>query len=190
MMRFQQQAAISDGAAKSYDESLGDFESAALHDVTPNALPLDTFALWLQEGKLNLAPQYQRGYVWKVEKASRLVVTVLCRRIVPAVTMCEVDDGVFDVVDGKQRLSTLLSFFLAGKNPSLHSTLIREGKLPTDFTTLSKLDENYESLNGLNYSLLSKKRQNSFSMFKIPVTTIPQTTPRQHVFSCYEDINS
>jgi hypothetical protein len=25
---------------------------------------------------------------------------------------------------------------------------------------------------------------------KIPVTTIPQTTPKQQVFSCYEDINS
>ena len=52
------------------------------------------------------------------------------------------------------------------------------------------LDENYGSLNHLTYSLLTAERQDAYSSFNIPVTTIPLNTPKKDIFSCYEDINS
>ena len=115
---------------RDYEESLEEVESQVLHHVTPNAKSLDSLALWLEKGKLNLYPKYQRKYVWKEDKASRLVVTALCGRIVPAVTMHEVAKGRYDMVDGKQRLSTLLAFYLAGEKPDLFTKLVRDKKVP------------------------------------------------------------
>ena len=59
--------------------------------------------------------RYQREYVMDSKVASRLISTVLCGRIVPGVIMHErFDDDrkacVLDVVDGKQRLTTLYTF--------------------------------------------------------------------------------
>lgn len=64
----------------------------------------------LDGGEINLLPKYQRGFVWKSPEASRLVLTLLGGRFVPSVVVHEKDDGTYDVVDGKQRLTSLLSF--------------------------------------------------------------------------------
>ena len=174
---------------EAFDDSLQEVESEALHHVTPNAKSIDALALWLEKGKLNLYPKYQRKFVWKEGKASRLIVTALCGRIIPAVTMHEKTKGRYDMVDGKQRLSTLLAFYLAGEKPELYRKLVADQKLPA-FDSLKGLDENYASLNHLSYTLLSEERQDAFSSFNIPVTTIPLNTPKKDIFSCYEDINS
>ena len=41
----------------------------------------------IDEGDINLAPRYQRQYVWREEKAHRLVESVLCGLFVPAVVL-------------------------------------------------------------------------------------------------------
>jgi hypothetical protein len=127
--------------------------------------------------------------VWKSERASRLVVTALCNRLIPAIVLHEKQKGKFEVVDGKQRLTTLLSFCLAGKHPEAFKKL----QLKTSsslFTSLAKLDENYDSLDGLTYNKLSEERQDALAAYTIPCTIIPLDTPNSEVFSCYEDINS
>jgi len=169
-----------------YENVLCELESEKLYGNTPRLCELDSLANWMRRGKLNIAPKYQRGYVWKPDRASRLVVTVLCNRIVPAIVLHEKSKGIFDVVDGKQRLTTLLSFYLAGEDPDLHQKM---AKVCT-FDTLKKLDENYESLEGLTYNDLTQDRQYALASYTIPCTIIPYGTPKEEVFSCYEDINS
>ena len=68
--------------------------------------------------------------------------------------------------DGKQRLTTLLSFYLAGEDPELHEKF----KSLCSFDRLTKLDENYESLEGLTYSDLSEERQHALASYTIPCT--------------------
>ncbi|CAB9510309.1 Protein of unknown function DUF262 [Seminavis robusta] len=173
-----------------FEKALGELKSEGLRKISPNATSIDALALWVQKGSLDLVPMYQRGYVWDEAKASRLTVTVLCDRIVPAVTVHEREDGVRDVVDGKQRLSTILGFYLAGENPELHKTMVENGTMPTSFKKLTNLAEDYDILNGLEFKSLSETHQRQFSGFTIPVTTIPAGTSDDDVFSCYEDINS
>jgi uncharacterized protein with ParB-like and HNH nuclease domain len=48
--------------------------------------------------------------VWDLKTASRLVVTVLESRIVPPIYLEEDNRGHFLVMDGKQRLTSLLAF--------------------------------------------------------------------------------
>ena len=66
-----------DEAIDLFENVLCELESEKLYGNTPRLCELDSLANWLRRGKLNIAPKYQRGYVWKQDRASRLIVTVL-----------------------------------------------------------------------------------------------------------------
>lgn len=83
---------------KIFENVLSELESEELYGHTPRLCELETLSNWLRKGSLNIAPKYQRGYVWKQDRASRLIITVLCNRIVPAVVLHERSKGIFDVV--------------------------------------------------------------------------------------------
>lgn len=61
----------------------------------------------------------------------------------------------------------MLSFYLAGEDPDLHRKWLK--KICT-FDTLAKLDENYETLEGLTYNDLTNDRQFSLASYTIPCT--------------------
>jgi Protein of unknown function DUF262/HNH endonuclease len=172
-----------------YEKTLAELESKKLYGVAPKPYEIEHLANMVKKGRLDLAPNYQRKYVWKEDKASRLVVTVLLNRFVPGVVLHEKTKGKFDVVDGKQRLTTLMSFYMASEYPPTYQTVIRE-KMGKPFDSLIKLDENYDSLVGLKFDDLSEDRKNAYRAFSIPCTIIPYDTPKHEVFSVYEDINS
>lgn len=175
--------------AAEWENELSERESSKLYGLPTQEAELDQFARWLDEQpeRLNLFPEYQREYVWKPDKASRLIVTVLCSRLVPAVVLHEKEKGTYDVVDGKQRLTSLLAFYLAGGR--WDSLRHRLPKVP-DLSKLTKLDENYEDLNGLSFAALAQERQLAFKAYSITYMKIPYSTPKEDVFEVYEDINS
>ncbi|HXA41632.1 MAG TPA: DUF262 domain-containing protein [Candidatus Solibacter sp.] len=61
-----------------------------------------------KDGELDVHPEFQRVYRWNDEQKSALVESVLLGIPVPSVFVAQREDGVWDVVDGVQRLSTLL----------------------------------------------------------------------------------
>lgn len=73
------------------------------------------------EGDLILNPDYQRLYRWEPEKASRFVESILLNIPVPVVYFAEESDGTFSVIDGQQRLTSLLNFIKP--NPEEELTL-------------------------------------------------------------------
>lgn len=177
-----------------FDAALSEMESSALRDMGTTEVTLAVFAEWLLAGRLNLFPPYQRDYVWKPVKASRLVATVLCRRHVPPVVLHEKEEGVFDVVDGKQRLTSMLGFLLNGRK---YQARLKElalqpklEKILPQLKELVQLDESYQGISGLTFDLLPPKRQSSYDMFTLAYVKIPMDTPSTDVFEVYDDINS
>jgi len=59
---------------------------------------------------LDIHPEFQRIFRWSAEQKSRLVESILLGIPVPTVFVSQRDDGVWDVIDGVQRLSTILEF--------------------------------------------------------------------------------
>ena len=59
---------------------------------------------------LNLTPDFQRGLVWKTKQKSELIESILMGIPLPLIYVKEDEKGVYLIVDGKQRLSTLFSF--------------------------------------------------------------------------------
>lgn len=172
-----------------FEDVLNEKQSEKLYGLSSLTSNLQLFAQQLEQGSLNLFPEYQRSYVWKPDKASRLIVTALCNRFVPPIVVHEKEKGLFDVVDGKQRLASLLGFYLNRENapqvkdPSIRSKV--ETILP-DLKVLSKLDESYEELNGLSFDDLSCERKRAFESYSISYLVIPYGTKKTDVFEVYE----
>ena len=62
-------------------------------------------------GELIIDPEFQRYFRWEIEQRTRFIESILCGIPVPSLFMAEDKDGKWEVVDGLQRLSTVLSFF-------------------------------------------------------------------------------
>lgn len=68
----------------------------------------------IDDESLELAPDFQRGRVWKLVQKSRLIESVLLQIPLPAFYFAEDTDGYMRVVDGLQRLSTIQDFVRGG----------------------------------------------------------------------------
>src|SRR3954447_18912823 len=73
--------------------------------------------MWISEvvsmyesAELEVHPEFQRIFRWSIEQQSRLIESVFLGIPIPPIFVAQRKDGVWDVVDGVQRLSTLLRF--------------------------------------------------------------------------------
>ncbi|MEG2907683.1 MAG: DUF262 domain-containing protein [Erysipelotrichaceae bacterium] len=62
------------------------------------------------EGVLTLKPDFQREYVWSDKIASKFIESLFLGIPIPTVFLAEEDDGKYTVVDGQQRLTTIIKF--------------------------------------------------------------------------------
>lgn len=79
-------------------------------EQVPNSRGLYEFVRWIDEGGIELSPDFQRGYVWTKQKASALIESFLMNIPVPSIFMYMQDDK-RHIIDGKQRLETIRRFF-------------------------------------------------------------------------------
>jgi len=75
------------------------------------------FASMLNDGDLDLQPEYQRKYVATKNIASKLIESILMDVPIPVIYLAEEQDSTYSVIDGQQRLTSFLSF-LSGKYPN------------------------------------------------------------------------
>ncbi len=69
------------------------------------------FASMYEREELIVAPAYQRLFRWQEGQKGRFIESVLLGIPTPAIFVAETDKGVWELVDGLQRLSTVLEFF-------------------------------------------------------------------------------
>jgi len=63
-----------------------------------------------EKGELDIHPEFQRFFRWSMRQKSRLIESLLLGIPVPQIFVAQRSDGVWDVVDGLQRLSTIFQF--------------------------------------------------------------------------------
>ena len=77
-----------------------------------------------QDGDLKLNPAYQRLYRWDKDHKVRFIESILIGIPIPEIFVAQKEDGKWDIVDGVQRISTLLQ--LVGVLPG-YEPLVLEG---------------------------------------------------------------
>lgn len=72
---------------------------------------VDTIILKLEDEEI-IVPHFQRDYVWKIEEASRFIESLILRLPVPSIFLLrDKHTNRYIIVDGQQRLKTLMYFF-------------------------------------------------------------------------------
>jgi hypothetical protein len=60
--------------------------------------------------ELVIQPEYQRLFRWSPEQKSRLIESILLELPIPQIFVIENQDGVYELIDGLQRVSSVLQF--------------------------------------------------------------------------------
>lgn len=127
----------------------------------------------IDEGSIELAPDFQRLRVWRADQKSLLVESLLLQIPLPAFYFAEDADGSFRVVDGLQRLSTLHAFVRGG----------------ADGFALGKL-EHLDDLKDLRFGDLPVPFQRRINNTQLIVNVIDPTTPRGVTYEIFKRINT
>lgn len=110
----------------------------------------------IDDNRLDLQPNFQRGQVWTESKKRRLIDSVLREWYIPPVHIVINDDlDREEILDGQQRLRAIHEF--------VNDAFQIEG-------TLKPQDEQIRELDGLYYSELPRKVRSRFDKF--PITTV------------------
>lgn len=111
-------------------------------------------------------PEYQRGFVWKENNKSSFVESVLLGLPIPFMFFADCEDGKLEIIDGAQRVQTLVSF--------INNELV--------LSQLPKLT----LLSGFRFSDLSTAQQRRFLNKALRIIVLEEATPkdvRQDIFN-------
>ena len=150
-------------------------------DVDNYDLTLGEIVRMAEANELIRAPEYQRKFRWSHDDESYLIESLFLGLPVPSIYVASNPDGTWEVVDGLQRLSTLLHFM--SLNPA---TLKQLGKdEPLRLTELRKLP----SFNNYRYSDLPTPIRLHFSKRSLRVTALSDKSDPEIRFEVFERLN-
>jgi hypothetical protein len=69
-----------------------------------------------ERDELIIHPEFQRLFRWSIEKQSRFIESLLLEIPVPPIFVIETENGVYELIDGLQRLTSVMNFF-NGEHP-------------------------------------------------------------------------
>jgi hypothetical protein len=90
-------------------------------DLSSQPTPLQTVYNWFRDGQLYVNRNYQRKLVWTLEEKQKLIDSILRDYPIPLVLLSEqksADGHVFEILDGMQRIHTVVSFIEHGFSTS------------------------------------------------------------------------
>lgn len=131
--------------------------------------------------QIDVAPTYQRRFRWDELRQSQLIESLLLGIPVPGLFMATNSDGTWEVVDGVQRLSTLVRF--CGDKAATNVLSVKD-HLRID--GLEKID----SMNGLVFDELPPSVQLQFTLRPIKVTTLNDKSDLKVRFDLFERLNT
>ncbi len=123
--------------------------------------------------RIELSPPYQRGKVWSQKQKSELVESILMGIPLPIMYFFQDSSGVKQVIDGKQRLSTLFDFM--DEDPKVNFVL-------SELTIL-------KDLKGKRFKDLDGILQGKIEDYKMSINVIKSPTPDRIKFDIFDRVN-
>ena len=99
-------------AGKKQAETLQEQIDIRKGEITTDGYPMSIGELssLYKEKELDIHPEFQRFFRWSMVQKSKLIESILLGIPIPSIFVAQREDGVWDVVDGLQRLSTIFEF--------------------------------------------------------------------------------
>lgn len=110
---------------------------AKKNEISTDGYPMSIgeIANLYRDKEIDIHPEFQRFFRWSILQKTKLIESILLGIPIPSVFVSQREDGVWDVVDGLQRLSTIFEFMgiLRDENDNLlpPSQLVKTEYLPS-----------------------------------------------------------
>lgn len=129
--------------------------------------------------ELVIDPDFQRLFRWSEGKQSQFVESLILELPIPPIYVMEVDDGVYELIDGLQRISSYLHF------RGLHPSDVDQQKQ----LTLSECDV-LPMLNGLKYEDLPQALQIKLKRHFIRMEVLRRESDKQLRYHMFKRLNT
>ncbi len=151
-------------------------------DVITVARTIDLLVTRLEEGELDLSPDFQRrSNLWSDATKSGLIESILLRIPIPSLYVSEDENGNYSVVDGLQRLCAIAHFVkVEALNKAVGSKLA-----PLRLTGI----ESMRDLNNVAFSDLSRPLKRRINETELTLHVIRAGTPSDVKFNIFSRIN-
>ncbi|MDP3296016.1 MAG: DUF262 domain-containing protein [Thermodesulfovibrionia bacterium] len=155
-------------------------------DITTTQYKVSDFLSWQKAGTLILSPSFQRRSVWKKGAKSYLIDTVVRGLPIPIIfirerrTDLKTFEPLREVVDGQQRIRTLISYI----SPNLLTDIDKNRDI---FTVLPSHNK---EITGYIFEKLSEDIKNKILDYKFSVHVLPPNVDDQDVLQIFARINS
>ena len=132
-----------------------------------------------EEEEVTLRPEFQRFFVWTLAQKSNLIESILIGIPLPPIFVATVDTGVVEVVDGMQRLSTIMEF----------CGILRQedGKYSEPLTLM---DGNRLPLGGTTWNSLPVVLQREFKRSRLDVVSLKSHSDPKEKFDLFMRLNT
>lgn len=135
----------------------------------------------VSESFIDIAPEYQRKFRWDEKRQSALVESVFLGIPIPSMFMAANNDGTWELIDGVQRLSTIVHF--VGDEKVLEKTNLKDS---LRLTGLEKL----ERFNNYTFKELPQSIQLALVLKPLKITTITDKSDLDVRFEVFERLNT
>jgi hypothetical protein len=147
-----------------------------LIDVYPRATTIDLMLQRLKRGLIDLQPDFQRrSGIWNETAQSRLIESLLLRIALPTIYVAEETDDSWTVVDGVQRLTTIVRF-------------VKPEAVGLEPLVLRNLE--YLDYNGKTFEDLPGRMQTRVLETELSLLLIRKGTPEEARFNIFTRINT
>lgn len=134
------------------------------------------------DGMIDIAPEYQRHFKWDPVRQSTLIESLLLGIPVPSLFMATNPDSSWEVVDGLQRLTSIINFIGDGDKFPVKMP----GFKPLKLTGLEKLD----TMNGVLFAELPKSMQFMLQTRPLRVTVLNDRSDFGVRYDLFERLNT
>lgn len=137
----------------------------------------------VSDGTINISPEYQRQFRWEEERQSSLIESIFLGIPVPSLFMATNSDNTWEVIDGVQRLSTIINF--VAERDSVIRNKIKKSE-PLKLKGLNKLS----LFNDHTFSELPPTVRLEFNLKPIKVITLSDKSDKLVRFDLFERLNT
>ena len=137
----------------------------------------------VNDGIVNVSPNYQRKFRWGDQRQSKLIESIFLGIPVPSLYMATNSDATWEVIDGLQRISTIIRF-AADLNSEARKII---GKL--DYLKLTELDK-LSMMNGMTISDMVPTLRLDFLLKPLKIVTLSDKSDAQVRFDLFERLNT
>jgi hypothetical protein len=144
--------------------------------------------------EITIDPEFQRLFRWSISQKSKLIESLLLGIPIPSIFVFEKENGSWELIDGLQRISTVLEFMgrLRGPDGGMEPPSILEATkyLPSLHNTVWEVSERIHDIPLEEQQEIAKSQQLTIRRARIGVEILKRPSDDQTKFDLFQRLNA